>query len=92
MALVFRGKTKCALCKELIGADDEIVATSHFIADPSDSLWQYSDAAFHRRCFAPWEGREEFVRRFNEVASRFVFGNGKRHFMKEDGSMIQIEP
>lgn len=92
MALIFRGKTKCSLCKEVIGTADEIVATSHFIADPSDSLWQYSDAAFHRHCFAAWERRQEFVRRFNEVSKQFVFGNGRRHFMQDDGSIIQIEP
>jgi hypothetical protein len=92
MALIFRGKTKCPLCSDIIGQDDEIVATSHFIADPKDSLWQYSDAAFHRRCFSGWERREEFVTRFNEEARPFVFGNGKRQFMQDDGRIIQIEP
>lgn len=93
MALIIRGQTECRLCRELIAPDDDdIVATSHFIADPKDSLWQYSDAAFHRRCFATWERREEFVRRFNEAARPFVFGNGKRHYMQDDGVIIQVEP
>ena len=92
MALIIRGKTECPLCREVIAPDDDIVATSHFIADPKDSLWQYSDAAFHRRCFASWERREEFVRRFNEAARPFVFGNGKRHHMQDDGDIIQVEP
>jgi hypothetical protein len=92
MALIFTGKTKCVLCSEVIAAGDDIVATSHFIGDPKDSLWQYSDAAFHQRCFAAWERREEFVRRFNDTVRPFVFGNGKRHFMQDDGRVIQIEP
>ena len=92
MALIIRGKTECALCREVIAADDDIVATSHFIADPKDSLWEYSDAAFHRRCFAAWERRQEFVRRFNDAVRPFVFGNGKRHHMQDDGSIIQVAP
>lgn len=92
MALICRGKTQCPLCGEVIGTYDTIVATSHFIADRTDSLWQYSDAALHQRCFAAWERREEFVRRFNEAVRPFVFGNGKRHFMQDDGVIIQIDP
>jgi hypothetical protein len=92
MALIIRGKTQWPLRREVIAPDDDIVATSHFIADPKDSLWQYSDAAFHRRCFALWERREEFVRRFNDAARPFVFGNGKRHHMQDDGNIIQVEP
>jgi hypothetical protein len=92
MALIFRGETQCPLCREVIAADDDIVATSHFIGDPKDSLWQYSDAAFHRQCFAAWARREEFVKRFNETMKPFVFGNGKRQLMQDDGSIVQIKP
>ena len=92
MALIIRGKTECPLCHQVIAADDDIVATSHFIADPQDWLWQYSDAAFHRRCFAAWDRREEFVRRFNEAVRPFVFCNGKRHHMQGNGDIVQVEP
>src|SRR5205085_2574858 len=51
MAMILRGETECMLCHEVLAKDDDIVATSHFIADRSDALWQYSDAGFHRRCF-----------------------------------------
>jgi hypothetical protein len=92
MALIIHGRTKCALCREIIAPDDELIGTPHFIGDRNDSLWSYSDAAFHRRCFLAWERREEFVRRFNEAAKPFVFGNGKRNHMQDDGDIIQIEP
>ena len=92
MAIIICGKTQCVLCHEVIVSDDDIVATSHFIGDPNDSLWRYSDAAFHRRCFIAWERREEFVRRFNDVVKQYVFGNGKRHYMHDDGSIAQIDP
>ena len=39
----------------VIGKDDEVVGTTHFIADQTDPLWQYSDAAFHKKCFDAWE-------------------------------------
>lgn len=72
-------------------SDDDTVGTSHFIADRADPMWQFSDAAFHRRCFAVWEKREEFVKRFNEAMKPFVFGDGKRQFMQDDGSVILVE-
>lgn len=92
MALIDRGASKCAICGEVIGLDDDIVATSHFIADRTDSLWQYSDAPFHRRCFLVWDRRGEFVLRYNEIMEPHIFGNGKHHHMQDDGSIIQIEP
>jgi hypothetical protein len=90
MALLIRGRTECALCREVIEGEDDIVATSRFITDPKDSLWPYSDAAFHRRCFAAWERREEFIRCFNEAVRPFVFGDGKQDRMQDDGSIVQV--
>jgi hypothetical protein len=80
------------LCHEVLAKDDDIVATSHFIADRNDPLWQFSDAGFHRRCFIHWEHRGEFVRRYNEVMAVHVWGNGKRHQMNSDGSITETEP
>ncbi len=87
MALIIRG-TACALCERVIGDSDEVVATSHFIADRSDPLWPFSDAAMHATCFAEWPLREEFIVRFNAVAGQHVFGNGMRHRMEPDGSIV----
>jgi hypothetical protein len=64
MALLLPGKTTCPLCGEVIGPDDSVVGTTHFIADESDPLWRYSDAAFHRNCFERWEHRAEFETRY----------------------------
>lgn len=90
MALIFRGKTECAICHKVITVDDEIVAASHFIGDTNDALWKYSDAVFHKRCFAEWDRREEFVKRFNEIMKPFVFGNGERQQMQNDGSIVHV--
>jgi len=78
------------ICGEVIGQDDEIVATSHFIADRNDPLWRYSDAQFHKRCFLTWDGRAEFIARFNEIVAPRVFG-GNYNRMQDDGSIIQVK-
>jgi hypothetical protein len=90
VALIFRGKSECALCGQVIQQDDEIIATSHFIADENDPLWRYSDAPFHKVCFLKWDKREEFVRRYNDTVGRIIWGNGTRHHMNEDGGIDEL--
>lgn len=70
MALLFRGKTTCPLCFKVITKDDEVVGTTHFIADQGDPLWEYSDAAFHKKCFDAWEHRDEFLARYEEFRKK----------------------
>ena len=90
--LIFTGKTKCALCSEIIAAGDDIVATSHFFyrATPGSSR-QYSDAAFSSAmlcCVLGGGVREVCFRPFNDTSSdTFVVcgKNQRRHFMQDDG-------
>ena len=71
MTLLLRGKTECPLCGEVIGKDDEVVGTTHFIADQKDPLWQFSDAAFHKSCFEAWEHRDEFLARYEKFRRNY---------------------
>ena len=87
MAIILRGKSQCPICSQVIGQDDEIVSTSHFIGEQDDPLWRFSDAAMHRQCFLEWEHRREYVDRYNTVVGPIVFGNGTRHRMDDDGSI-----
>ncbi|HEY3755817.1 MAG TPA: hypothetical protein VGL42_06675 [Opitutaceae bacterium] len=89
MAITIIGKSQCVLCGEIIAKGDEVVATSHFIGDKTDSFFRYSDAPFHKRYFLAWDRRAEFVRHFNELVSSQVFGNGTRHRMLDDGRIAQ---
>jgi len=89
MALIARGETCCALCNAVIGKGDEIVATTHFIADPSDPLWEYSDAAMHRACFLKWERRLDFVAKYNATMGVNTWGLGTYHEMLPDGSVVK---
>ena len=90
MALILLGKTQCSLCGNVIMTADEIVATSHFIADQDDPLWRFSDSALHRSCFLTWDQRVAFVAKFNEVVGEITFGNGTYHLMESDGTIAVL--
>jgi len=70
MALLITGKSLCALCGEVIAKGDRAVGTSHFIGNPADPFFRYSDAPFHERCFDAWDKREEFLARYEEAKKR----------------------
>ena len=91
VALIFPGKTECSLCGNVIMASDEIVATSHFIADTNDPLWRFSDSAMHHSCFLTWDQRETFVAKFNQVVGGITFGNGTYRRMKSDGTIAILQ-
>jgi hypothetical protein len=89
MALLIPGSTRCPLCEAVIGAGDDIVATSHFIGDPSDPLWKFSDAAMHRPCFLRWPDREPFIARYHETLGAITSGDGTYLDMQPDGTIVR---
>lgn len=91
MALIFRGKSECPLCGNVIMDGDEIVATSHFIADSNDPLWEFSDAGMHRSCFLTWDQREAFVAKFNQLVGRKTFSDGTYDQMESDGMIAVLK-
>ena len=91
VALILFGKTECSLCGNVFMAGDEIVATSHFIADRDDPLWRFSDSAMHRSCFLAWDRREAFVAKFNQLVGGITFGNGTYHRMESDGTIAVLQ-
>ena len=91
VAIVLLGETECSLCGNFIMAGDEIVATSHFIADSNDPLWRFSDSAMHRTCFQEWDQRAEFVAKFNRLVGEITFGNGTYHQMEADGAIAVLK-
>jgi hypothetical protein len=88
MALIIGGKSTCSICDDLLGDGDDLVATTHFIADKTDPLWRYSDSAMHRICFLSWEHRLKFIEKYNETIGQIVLGNGTRHRMQLDGTIV----
>ena len=64
MALLMWGASRCSICREVLVQGQPIVATTHFIADPADPLWRFSDSGMHAACFAGWEHWAEFAARY----------------------------
>jgi hypothetical protein len=93
MAVIVPG-LKCPLCGSVLGDGAELAATTHFIGDPNHHLWRFSDAAMHRKCFASWEHRTEFIDLYNDTLGMQVWGDGTRHHMHPDGSITSepVEP
>ena len=89
--IVLRGKTECSVCGNVVIESDEIVATSHFIADEDDPLWRFSDSAMHRPCFLGWDQRAEFVAKFNGIVGGMTFRNGSYHQMESDGAIAVLK-
>lgn len=91
MALILRGKTECSICGVVIKDGDTIVATTHFIGEPSDPLWRFSDSGMHSSCFLAWPLRETFIERYNATVGTVTWGNGTYHHMEPDGSISVLE-
>jgi hypothetical protein len=89
MALIFRGKSTCALCDLVIETGDEIMATSGVPVSASDPLAAFYDAGMHHACFMGWRLRESFIRKFNDYFEQHYRG---MRFMREDGSIEEREP
>jgi hypothetical protein len=90
MALVYEGMT-CAICEHPLDIHGPFVATSHFIGDETDPLWPFSDAAMHYDCFQAWDHREAFVKKYNDTMGQQIWGNGTRHHMNPDGSIVSVK-
>jgi hypothetical protein len=51
MALLFRGRTRCPLCGQVIQEGDQAVMFAPMVPDPADPLHVFHDASFHAACF-----------------------------------------
>ncbi|CAN5198405.1 hypothetical protein BH18ACI2_BH18ACI2_09690 [soil metagenome] len=92
MAIILLGRTECSICGVVFVTGDEIVATSHFIADLDDPLYRFSDSGVHKNCFLMWEYRADFVEKFNRTVGNLTFGNGTYHYTLDDGQVEVRQP
>jgi hypothetical protein len=91
VALILLGKTECSICGVILNDGDDLVATTHFIADQNDPLWRFSDSAMHRSCFLGWEHRQSFVKKYNDTIGAITWGNGMYHHMEDDGHISVLK-
>ena len=60
MALIFKGKSTCALCGKLLTEKDTVVGLPA-IADVTNELYVYFDQGLHSRCFENWDKKQEVM-------------------------------
>lgn len=89
MRRVTSGTAVCALCRQVVRPDDDVVITPDFLADHTDPLWRYTDAVVHRPCFLVWDQRKIFIARYNRVARRMVAEDGSYPQMTGEGAIVQ---
>lgn len=89
MRRVTAGTAICPLCRQAIRPAEDVVVTPDFLADDSDPLWPFTDAALHRNCFLLWDRRKAFVARYNGVARRLVAEDGSRPHMTGEGDIVR---
>jgi hypothetical protein len=69
MALIFPGKTTCALCGQVIHSTKAVLAYPAFLP-PGHRLYPFTDAAFQTHCLASWPESQELehlYRRYREI-------------------------
>jgi hypothetical protein len=86
---VTSGAAICALCREAVRPDDDVVLTPDFLANDNDPLWRFTDAVLHRPCFLVWDLRKTFVARHNQLARQLVADDGSYPFMTSEGDIVQ---
>jgi hypothetical protein len=65
--------SECAICNRPL--TEPVFATTHFIKDPTDRLWKYSDAGMHWDCYANWKYQRRFASQYFEAAQQWKADN-----------------
>ena len=89
MERIRAGSAHCALCGDVIRPDEDAFVTPDFLADETDPLWRFSDAAMHRACFLVWDRRKAFVARYNSVTRTWIAPDGTRPRMTAEGEIVR---
>jgi hypothetical protein len=62
VALTIRGLSRCAICGQIIRADEDLVSLPAFVPNDRDRLSRFSDAAVHARCVVTCPDAQEALR------------------------------
>jgi len=60
MALIFRSKSYCSICKNVLKESDAILGFPHFV-EQDHKLYSFSDSGMHESCFENWEFKNDFI-------------------------------
>jgi hypothetical protein len=89
MERIESGRAYCALCGDVIRPGEEGLITPDFLADETDPLWRFADAAMHRACFLVWDRRKAFVARYNLVTRTWIGPDGSHPHMTAEGEIVR---
>ncbi len=70
VAIVILEKSRCALCGEVLEADDDIVLFPPGLFSPSEPVFVLNDAGVHQRCLDSFRFGAEASRRREEHVRR----------------------
>ena len=63
----------CSICDQAL--TEPIFATTHFVSDPADRMYRYSDSAMHWECYAGWKYQRRFAKLYFEAACQWKVAN-----------------
>lgn len=66
-------ETECAICS--LPLSEPVFATTHFINNPSDRLYSFSDAGMHWDCYASWKYQRRFASQYFDCARQWKAKN-----------------
>lgn len=70
MAIIFEGKTKCALCGKVISEKQNIIGLPA-ISNTKHILYKYFDCGFHQTCFENWDKKQDIFKILQEEKVTF---------------------
>ncbi|MDX1960604.1 MAG: hypothetical protein SFU98_18680 [Leptospiraceae bacterium] len=57
---------ECPICGLSIEESEDSIAYCHFIFDPKDPLYSFSNSSFHRVCFDSWKWKSKYISKFEQ--------------------------
>src|SRR6185369_3503408 len=70
-----------------------IFATTHFIEDQSDRLYEYSDAGMHWDCYANWKYQRRFASQYFNAVRQWIPKNPYWAVVSEtDAFLVSANP
>jgi hypothetical protein len=85
MALIFIGKTKCALCGKVFTDSDNTTGLPPS-SNKEHPLYKYFDAGFHTDCFENWDMKNEILDMIDREKREFEQSDYYKEMTKKHGA------
>jgi hypothetical protein len=90
MAIIILGQSTCPLCGRILEEGQEVVGLPA-CGNESHDLSVYSDAGYHKRCYATWDRREELEKLIEASNAEFQQSEYFKKMLKRYGPPKTIE-